>query len=311
MRWLARAAGLVLLATAGAQASPPAARLGVITVGDDEDVRAAALAFFGARRDAGLDTDSDVSREAADVSRIGERIEEMRVEGADLVVVFGEAASLRARTPRDRPVVFASADGAFASDVAPSGNACVATGVDADAVAASLRAVAPTLRRVGVLAPAGDEAAHENADELARHAEVLVAEPDAATPGARAAQALVKLRPAASLVWLPPSISDADAAALADALQGSGVPLIGSRTAHFRAGCAVAVRSDPQSIGALAATLAKEILGGADPVKLGVRRARRRLVEVNLAAARRLAFDPPLTLLAWADTIVRPRAVQR
>ena len=52
-------------------------------------------------------------------------------------------------------------------------------------------------------------------------------------------------------------------------------------------------------------------LAGADPGKEAPRRVSRRLVEVNLPGARRLAFSVPLTLLARADRIVRVRAVPR
>jgi len=94
-------------------------------------------------------------------------------------------------------------------------------------------------------------------------------------------------------------------------LAGCGVPLVGSRKAHLDAGCAAVVRCDARDLGAWGAVLARQVLLGADPAKVPVRRVTRRIVDVNLPAARRLAFVPPLTLIAHADSVVRPYTVRR
>src|SRR5207244_1491477 len=112
-------------------------------------------------------------------------------------------------------------------------------------------------------------------------------------------------------VWLPPSITAADAAELVAAYAGSGTPVVGSRTEHLRAGAAVVVRPDPNDVGADAAALMRRILDGADPAKLPVARARKLLVDVDLAAARRLRFEMPLSFLARADSISGPRGAAR
>ncbi len=132
-----------------------------------------------------------------------------------------------------------------------------------------------------------------------------------AAPEARAAAEIASLPAATDAVWLPPSVTDSDADTIARAMKGRGVALVGSRRGHLDAGCAVVVRSDPRDLGGLAAVLAQRLLGGADAAKFPVRRARRRLVEVNLPAARRLEFRAPLSLLAAADTIVRTKSVVR
>jgi putative ABC transport system substrate-binding protein len=237
---------------------------------------------------------------------------EMRVERVDLIVAIGEAAATQVRnSAREIPVVFAAADAALAAELRVGGNSCVVAGLASAVVFSDLRRLVPGVRRIGVVLPAGDEAAAALAKELRGEADVVVAESEGATPEARAAAAVAKLVPGTDAVWLPPSVSDADAAALAKALEGRGVPLVGSRRAHLDAGCAIVLRNDPRDLGSLAAVLAREVLAGADPGKIPVRRARRRLIEVNLPAARLLGLRPPLTLLAWADTVVRPGTVRR
>ncbi len=234
---------------------------------------------------------------------------EMRVEKVDLIVAVGDAAGAQVRdSAREIPVVFAATDASLAAELRVGGNACVVAGLGSGAALADVRRLLPGVKRVGVVVPAGAAAL---AKELRGEADVTVAESAGATPEARAAAAVAKLVPGADAVWLPQSVPDADAAAIAKAMEGRGVPLVGSRRAHLDAGCALVLRSDPRDLGSLAAVLARDVLGGADPGKLAVRSAKRRLVEVNVPAARLLAFRPPLTLLAWADTVIRPRTVLR
>lgn len=239
-------------------------------------------------------------------------VAEMRVEKVDLIVAVGEAATTQVRnSAREIPVVFAAADPSLGPELRVGGNSCVVAGFGSAAVCAHVRRVVPGVKRIGVVITAGDEAAAALAKELRGEPDVEVAEPAGATPGARAAAVVAKLVPGTDAVWLPPSVPDADAAAIAKALEGHGVPLVGSRRAHLDAGCAIVLRNDPRDLGSLAAVLAREVLAGADPSKMPVRRARRRLLEVNLPAAQLLAFRPPLTLLAWADAVVRPETVRR
>ena len=318
MRWCLRAA-LILLAAGSpaARGGDPGTRIGVLLAGEDEDARQASLAYFAAGLDAAASRRPEVevlSRhvDAADEAGAAAAIEEMRVAGVEVLVAFGDEAARRARPAvRSQAVVFAAVDPASAAELRRGGNACVAAGASPAQIVADLRRASPSLKRVGVYVPAGDEAARANAADLGAETEVVIAEGTGATAFERAGAALAKLLPGADAVWLPPSVSGEEAAAMARMMQSRGVPLVGSRAAHLRAGCAIVVRADPHDLGALAAVLVRQVLARTDPAKIVVRRTSRRLLEVNLPSAKRLAWRPSLSLLAWADTILRSREVPR
>jgi ABC-type uncharacterized transport system substrate-binding protein len=295
--------GLLAASPAGA-ASPP--RVGVLRVGTDEDARAAWHGFVAALDDAGFDRSAFVDRAVGDDrDEAASRIEEMRHEGVELIVAVGDAAAELAHTiVRDRHVVYAGVDPATTAGLVEGGGACVASIPDAARLLEDLRRAAPTLARVAVYVPEGDDAARENARWKAT-VQVVAADGVGATPDARAAAATRGL--VADLVWLPPSVTNADAAAVAAALAGRGMPLVGSRSAHLRAGASMVLRADPDGVGAAAAGLMKRLLAGADPAKFPVLRPRRIVLDVDLAAAARLRCAAPFELLAWADSIVRPR----
>jgi ABC-type uncharacterized transport system substrate-binding protein len=186
-----------------------------------------------------------------------------------------------------------------AESLRTGGSACVVAGADAASVVAELRTAGLAFRRVGVWVPEGDDAAAAGAKAMAAVTEATAVSSVAALPAG------------ADAVWFPPSVPAADVTAVAVALRGRGVPLIGARRAHLDAGCAVVVRADPRDLGALAAVAAKKLLAGADAGKLPVRRTTRRLVEVNLPAAKRLEFRVPAALLAWADLVLRTKGAAR
>jgi ABC-type uncharacterized transport system substrate-binding protein len=307
------AALLVAFSAAAAHGGGGPFRVGVITQKDDAEAAETARAFAECLVAADGSRPALVEQTAgASEAEIGQALGMLRDARVDLVVALGDAATLRVRdSVRDVPVVFGPADAAAAAELRRGGFACVAAGLPPADVVADLRRLAPSLRRVGVVVPDGDAAAAANAAALADAAEIVVAHAEGDTPEARAAAAAETLLGSADAVWLPPSISSADAAAVCAALAGHAIPVVGSRQRHLDAGCAVVVRPDPHGLGAQAAVLARGVLAGADPGKEAPRRVHRRIVEVNLPAARRLSFRVPLTLLAWADRIVRVRTVPR
>jgi ABC-type uncharacterized transport system substrate-binding protein len=308
-----RLAALAVALCAAAAHGGSAFRVGILTPRDDAEAAEAARAFAGALTSADGDRPAIVEQSAGpSEAEIGQALGVLRDARVDLVVAFGDAATVRVRDAvRDVPVVFGPADAAAAAELRRGGFACVAAGVPAADVVADLRRLAPSLRRVGVVVPEGDAAAAANAAALGGAAEIVVARAVGDTADARAAAAAESLVGRADAVWLPPSVGAADAAAVCAALAGRAIPVVGSRQRHLDAGCAVVLRPDPHGIGAQAAVLARGVLLGADPGKEPPRQVRRRLLEVNLPGARRLSFRVPLTLLAWADRIVRVRAVPR
>jgi ABC-type uncharacterized transport system substrate-binding protein len=304
-------AALTLALVAASARGAPSPRVGVLTVGEQEETKAARAALLETLRQAGL-KDSVVERSApSEGGDARAALFDLQRENVEGVVAVGDAASrLAIDTVRDRWVVCAAFDEGQAESLA-GGNACVVTGAPPAAIADELRRVAPGLQRVAVLVPAQDDAARTAARRLGRDIEAVALEADGDTPRARAASAAAKIPAGVDLVWIPPSAPGPDAAELAALLAGRGIPLVGSCKAHLDAGCAVVVRPDPKSVGALAAVLAQQISAGADPGKTTTRRARRLRVEVDLQAARRLGFTAPPGLLAWADSFVRPWTAQR
>jgi ABC-type uncharacterized transport system substrate-binding protein len=299
----------IALAAVGARAAPPT-RVGVLTVGADDDcaeARAALVAALPLADFAGI----AVERTATGEAEAAAALVELRQEGVETIVAIGESASRIAHASvRDRPVVCLTFDDGRSAALREGGATCVVAGLQAAAAAAELRRPEIGLRRTAVIVPRGDESARANA--LGFGEDAVVVEVDGAGPQERAGAAAARLD-GVDAVWLPPSIPAADAEALARALRGRRVPLVGSRKAHLDAGCAFVVRSDPRDLGALAAVLAREVLAGGDPAKIAVRRPRRRLLEAGVTAAGRLDYVLPTTLLARADlvAVARPRTAPR
>jgi ABC-type uncharacterized transport system substrate-binding protein len=306
-------AGVLVVGGAPRAGAADAARVGVLVVGEDADLAATREGLAEALARAGGAFDVVERVVPADGALAAAALSELvRNQGADVVVAIGDVAAERARgRVRGCPVVFAAVGDDAADDLRRGGNACVATGVPAGALVAELRRAAPSLSRLGVALASGAGGAGGSTQELRSETDVVIAAADGATPDARAAAVAAKLVPGCDAVWLAPAVPPADAEALARALEGRGIPLAGSRRAHLEAGCAVVVRSDPRDLGAIAAVLVQQVRLGADPAKLPVRRASRRVLDVNLPAAQRLGWRVPLTLLAWADSVVRPLPVKR
>lgn len=312
MRRPMRAAALAALLGLAPVEAAQEARVGVLVASADAESAEAAAAFAAGLR-AGPPRGITLVERAveADQAAVAAALAEMRVEQVDVVVALGDAATQQvARAVRELPIVFATPDAAAVAALRRGGNACAATGADAAALASDLRRAVPGLRRLAVLVPPGDEAAEANAADLEGETDVVRVTPEGADAAERARSAAARLETADAL-WLPPSVTGQDAAALAQALEARGVPLLGSRRRHLDAGCAAVVRPHAGDLGAHAAVLVLATLDGADPGRLPLRRLRRRLVEVNLPSARRLRFDVPLLLLASADEVLRGRTAPR
>ncbi len=247
---------------------------------------------------------------------------EFRIESVDVVVAIGDVAALRARNSvRDRPVVFAGAHAparlgeAFADDLCGT-----FVSVPADRLLTELRRALPDLSSLAVAVPGGDASATELHDRLVASADTgsdgaskplrIVA---TTFPGelsaADAARAALRAVPAeCAALLLPATLTADEAKALAGALTGTDaerpLTLVGTTARHLDAGCPLVIRSSPRTAGRRAVGLVRAVLRGRPAGDVGVRRARRVLVEVNIPAATRVGFAPPLTLLVRADRLI-------
>ncbi len=307
-----------VVASWGAAAVPPArasdrARIGIFVFEETPEVVAAREGLLDGFRLSRLNPVLLERDAAGDEAEATAALRELTSEGVHVVVALGDAAAQRARDlVRDRPVVFTLVSDPDVLELRRRAHVCgVAAGLPAETLVRDLRRAVPSLQRLGVVVPVGDEVARAAARELATLLGVVEAELSGETPGARAAGAISILVPAAEAIWLPPGVSQEDAAALAAGLAGRGVALVGSRRRHLDAGCALTLHADPRTQGTMAAVIVREILEDADPSRVGTRRPSRRLMEVNLPASERLGFQLPLTLLAGADRVVPPLRVPK
>jgi putative ABC transport system substrate-binding protein len=296
---LCLASGMIA-ADAGAREAP---RVGVFSIAGTPGTEDAFAGIRDGFRLAGLEPVL-LERSAEDDDGAARSVlAEFAFEKVDVVFALGGPAAGRARDAlRDRPVVFAAVAEPEARGLPGRGNVCgTAGGVPARGLIDACRRAVPDLRSLLVLAPEGDVEAAATARDLASNA----ADHDlevATRAWPVAIETLASAPPDA--IWLPPSLPQEDAEQLARALEGKRILLIGSSRPHLDAGCAVVVRTDGRRLGALAVVLATRVLRGEAPSRVGVLRPARRIVEVNLTAARRLGVELPLTLLAGADHIV-------
>ncbi len=277
-----------------ATAPPSREQLGIFTTGRDAHVDAVLAGIHAGLRLAGLEPDMLEKTAAGDSDIARATVEEFAFEGTDVVFAIGADAAMLARDAlRSRSVVFAGVGYPEAHGLPGRGNVCgVAGGVPPAEIVEWMRRVAPAAERLGTLG--GDR----DAFVLGEVARIASAEGIDVIAIARAADVAGA---DCDAVWLAPGVSDDAAAAIARALAGRHVALIGSRRGHLDAGCSVAIRTDPAEQGLHAAALAQRVLAGRSPQRIGVRRIHRRRLEINLDAARRLRHELPLPVLAAAD----------
>ena len=291
-----------------AAAAPRDVQVGVVTTGHDARVDAVLAGIHAGFRLAGMEPDLLEKNAAGDRSVALATVKEFAFEGIDVVFALGaDAAQLARDSLREPSVVFAAVGYPEAIGVPGRSNVCgVAGGVPAAEIVACVRRVAPAARTIAVVSGGGVEDEHIVA-LVARRAvgDGLETVQIAPADGNAAAWAEAVLRDdALDAVWLAPGVPEGHAEALATALEGSRTALIGSCGGHLVAGCSVVLRTDPAAQGLHAAALARRVLEGEAPESLGVRHLRRRRLEVNLDAARRLGHELPLPVLATADYLI-------
>jgi ABC-type uncharacterized transport system substrate-binding protein len=247
---------------------------------------------------------------------------EMELEGSRLVLALGPEAAVRARDGfRRGGVIHTAVAEPEALGLTGTANTCgMSAAVPTDRLARTLTRAFPGARVIAALVPRDSPAAESAVERLERAltpgtalldrgVRLVRITPSAAGADDRAVQVARELPGDTRLLWVPPDVPATDVEALAGALLGRGVALVGSVRAHLDAGCALVVRTDPRSLGALAVVQVQRLLRGDDPSALPLRTPRRVLVEVDLNAAARLEWAPPLALLAAADHVV-PRFVR-
>jgi putative ABC transport system substrate-binding protein len=264
-----------------------APEIGVFTTGRDARVDAVLAGIHEGLRLAGIEADVLEKTAAGDAAEARATVKEFAFEGVDVVFALGPEAAVLARDAlRETSVVFAAVGYPEDRGLPGRGNVCgVAGGVAAEEIVAALHRAAPAARRMGLRC--GDEAT-----DLAGRVRAAAAEDGLAVTDGTAE---------ADVIWIAPDVPVGDVDALARSLGGSRVALIGSTRGHLDAGCSVVLRVDESEQGLHAAALARRILAGEVPQDVGVRRLRRRRLEINLDAARRLGHEIPLPVLAAAD----------
>ncbi len=239
-------------------------------------------------------------------------VAEFDFDNVDVDVVFAvgpRAAQLARDALRRRPVVFVGVGYPEALGLPGRGNVCgVADGPAAAAVVDWVRGAAPRLATLGVVVPEDAQGRRAAADVAERAGSDGVATVSAAlrpgTAGDRADAVLAELLPRADAIWMPATVDDAAADALARALRGRGIPLLGARRGQLDAGAAAVLYTDPRTCGLAAAALAERLRAGEVPSDVGVRRPARRLSAVSLNAARLLGHEVPLPFAAAADLLL-------
>lgn len=238
---------------------------------------------------------------AADGYAVRDAVGEARRLGPQVAVALGpRIADDVAQTLRGVPVLRVVAG----SRTTPLGRSPDVSGawLGEGGLASELRRIVPGAQRLGWIGTPPDPGA-------SRGVELRPFAPTGDDAPARARSVREALAHEVDALWLAEDVPPDDAAALADAFAGTGLPLLGTLRAHLDRGAAVVVRCDPRDVGALAAAAAAQLAATADPGAVTVRRVpARRLREVHLGNARRLGFPVPMTLLAAADLLV-PRVI--
>ncbi|MBL8731199.1 MAG: ABC transporter substrate-binding protein [Planctomycetes bacterium] len=322
----ALAAAITVATAAICPAQPPPAapaaptRLGVFFWHDSpNDVATFAGVRLGLER-AGLRCEFVERRADSDAQRAKVCLRELRDAGCRALLVLGTQAALLAKAEvTDLPVVFAAVTNPVASgittDWGPSGsNLCGASNwIAADAVLSVFRLAVPGLTRLGVLRTrsSGVVSAAELAamrELLARPAAPALQLEEVVTDDEKGLPAAVRQLLAAKVdaIWIPIDITVYQhLPTIEAALAKTPVPLLTTAAAGVRQGALVGANVDYRLHGQRAAALLLDVLQhGRAPGALPVDRMRSTIVAVNLAAARRLQVQLPLSLLAIADDLV-------
>lgn len=243
-------------------------------------------------------------------------------EGVDLVYAMGTRAALRARAVLESTrVVFTAVTDPVRSgvmdDVHGSGrNLCGNTNRIAveDKLAVFRRAV-PGLVRLGVLHDPSNPVSAAEIEEAEEFFRVRsdqrialfagsVSSPEELAPATRSLIEKEKVQ----AIWIPIDrlvYQESHLGMVAEVAAPAGVPLVSSQHSAVKKYAMVAVAVDYRLLGMKSVVLAERILRDeVDPGTLPLTGMRSFRVLVNLAAARRCGFEPPLSLLATADRIL-------
>jgi putative ABC transport system substrate-binding protein len=243
-------------------------------------------------------------------------------EGVDLVYAMGTQAALRAKAVLESTrVVFTAVTDPIRSgvveDVHGSGrNLCGNTNrIDIEDKLAVFRRAVPGLVRLGVLHdPANPVSAAEIAEaeeffRLRSDQRIALFERPVTTAEALApaARSLIE-EDRVQAIWIPIDrlvYRESHLGMVAEVAAPAGVPLVSSQHSAVKTHAVVAVAVDYRLLGMKSVVLAERVLRDeVDPGTLPIEGMRSFRVLVNLAAARRCGFEPPLTLLATADEIL-------
>lgn len=309
---VATCAAFALVATLFAATQSRAAaprRVGLVIVASAAEADDAAAAFRSAPwpGDEGVVFLERRVTDGADGAR--EAVARLAQDGVDAIALLDDDAGT------SRPVVH-GCQVIGAAPTAPVSASDTAVRVRGGLLAAELRDAVARLvgdaRRVGYLTLRPDD------DVLrapgAADGPFVTVRPVGGTPRERAEDARSRLVPRCDVICVAPDVPAEDVGALATALEGAGIPIVGSRRAHLDAGASVVLRTAPADVGRLTATLVLAATSGGDlrQVRGAPPAAPRRIVrEVHLGNARRMSFAIPLLFLAAADRIVPAPAVRK
>ncbi|MCK6482213.1 MAG: hypothetical protein L6R43_19320 [Planctomycetes bacterium] len=315
------AALLVLLAAAPAPARPAGEerpRVGVLFWHDSPNDRAA---FEGVRDGfalAGSEPIFEIVEARGEDAAARAALRDFEARGLDLVYAMGTGAALRAKEEVEGiPVVFTAVTDPVGSGLVPSlkgsgRNLCGnGSGVAAADTLAVFRRALPDLRALAVVHDPENPVSSAEVRSL-REAAARLDPPlrllERPTPAA-ALRAPGGLREAArralegaGALWIPIDIEVYSRAGEAGAAAAEARrPVLATAPAASRTAAAVCVAANFRALGRSSVVLARAALAGRDPGSLEVPFPRSYGVIVNLEAARRSGWEPPLEFLAATD----------
>ena len=174
----------------------------------------------------------------------------------------------------------------------------------------ALQQADPQVRRVGVLYTADDATSIAFLSEAQQEAKKLnmeiIAKP-VTNPKDTARPLLEELSKQVDAFWLIVDPASAGSRALADTLevaQEHHLPVLGTSSAHVRAGALMALSANLKDLGDASAEMAVPLLEGtSSPAKMSVRGPRQTMLSINLLTADALGVKVPASVLHLADEV--------
>jgi putative ABC transport system substrate-binding protein len=174
----------------------------------------------------------------------------------------------------------------------------------------ALQQADPQVKRVGVLYTAGDAASLAFLSQAQLEAKNLnmeiVAKP--VSPADTTQPILEQLAGQVDAFWLIVDPASAGAKALAETLdvaQAHHLPVLGTSSAHVRAGALVGLSANLKDLGDVSAEMAVPLLEGtSSPAQMSVRGPRQTTLSVNLVTAEAIGIKVPYSMLHLADEVI-------